>query len=107
MKIEINEEKYDELQDGLIDYLTKRIKSILEEKEVAEESIYDITGDLVFEIAAIIDSSAIMGTEEDPILPFLAFSKSESERDSLIADVGGSSLHEKAYGTVEQIFEIE
>ena len=107
MNIEANEEKYDSLQDELLDYLTKRIKSILEEKEVAEEFIYDITGDLIFEIGAIFDASAVMGTEENPVLPFLAFSKSDDMRDSLIADVGGSSLHEKAYGTVNKIFEMD
>ena len=91
----------------MLHYLTKRIKSLLEEKEVPEELIYDVTGDLVFEIGTIIDSSAVIGTEENPVLPYLTFSENENNRESLIAGPNGSYLHEMAFGFVDQIFEEE
>lgn len=107
MEVNIDSDKFDEKQEELLAYLARRVKGLLEEKEVPEELIYDITGDMVFEIGAIFDSSAVMGTEENPVMPYIAFSKSEEERGSLIVSPEGSSLHEMAYGFVDQLFEVE
>ena len=105
MNILVDEEKFEEYQEEMLHYLAKIIKRLLEEKEVPEELIYDLTGDLVFEIGTIIDSSTVMGTEENPVLPYLTFSKNDSNRESLIAGPNGSYLHEMAFRFVDQIFE--
>ena len=107
MKFSNDSEIFDEKQEVLLAYLASRVKELLEEKDVPEELIYDITGDLVFTIGAVFDSSAVMGTEEDPVLPYVAFSKSEEERENLIVSPEGSSLHEMAYGFVDQLFEVD
>jgi hypothetical protein len=107
MEITKNEEKFEECQEEMLHYLAKRVRALLVEKGVDEELIYDITGDMVFEVGAIIDGSAIIGSEAKPVLPYLTFSKSEEERESLIASPIGSCFHEMAYGFVDQIFEEE
>jgi hypothetical protein len=105
MNIIENEELYDECQEEMLHYLVTRVRALLIEKEVNSNDIYDITGDLVFEIGAIIDGSAVMGTEEQPVNPILTFSKKVDDRESLIISKTGSYLHEMAYGFVDQIFE--
>ena len=105
MEISVNEEVFDECQDEMLHYLVKSVRALLVEKGVEEQLIYDVTGDIVFEIGAILDGSAVMGSEDKPVLPYLTFSKNENERESLIASASGSCLHEMAYGFVDQIFE--
>jgi hypothetical protein len=107
MKFNIDSDKFEEKQVELLTYLASRVKKLLEEKEVPEELIYDITGDLVFEVGAILDSSSVIGTKEDPVLPFITFSKSEEERENLIVSPEGSSLHEMAYGLVDHLFGVD
>ena len=105
MEISINEEHFYESQAEMLGYLARSIKQTLQEKEVDEDSLYDITGDLMFAVCTVIDGSAVMGTEEKPVLPYLTFSKSLEEKENLVASASGSSLHEIAYGCVEELFE--
>jgi len=107
MKVEINDEKYDKFQGHILCEIIKSTKEILEEKGVPEELIYDITGDLSFRICAIIDSSAVMEVDGEDVLPFLTFSKSSERRDTVIANDGGSYMHEMIYGFTDEIFEID
>ncbi len=107
MNISIDEDFFEECQEEMLHYIAKRIRSLLEEKGVDKELIYDITGDMAFEFGAILDGSAVMGTEEKPILPVIAFSKSEEERNSLVVGPDGSCFHEMAFGFVDQVFEEE
>lgn len=105
MEVSIDETHFDESQSEMLKQLAKTIRDVLVQKQVDEDSLYDITGDLMFSVCAILDSSAVIGTEESPVLPYLTFSKSLDEKESLIASESGSSLHEMAFGVVEELFE--
>ena len=103
----IDNEKYDKFQEHVLAEIIKSTKDILVEKGVPEDLIYDISGDLSFQICAIIDSSTVMEVDGEEVLPFLTFSKSLNERSTIIANDGGSYMHEMVYGFVDEIFEVD
>jgi hypothetical protein len=107
MNIVRDDDKYDDSQEVVLENIVKSFKQILEQNGVDEEMIYSIAGDLAFDVCAIIDGSAEMGTEKNPVLPFLAFKKSEEETNTLIVNNIGSYMHEMTYGIVDKVFEID
>ncbi|KIM08292.1 MAG: hypothetical protein KU38_09945 [Sulfurovum sp. FS08-3] len=107
MNIIVDSKKYDEYQEEILKCIIRSIRSTLENKEIDKDVIEDLTGSLAFGISAIIDSSAVMGTEDNPILPYLAFSKNIEEKDTLIVNKGGSYLHEMVFSCIDDVFEEE
>jgi len=107
MNTVIDDDKYDDNQEVMLENIVKSFKRILEQNSVDEEMIYSIAGDLAFDVCAIIDGSAVMGSEKHPVLPFLAFTKSEEENNTLIVNEAGSSMHEMTYGIVDKVFEVD
>lgn len=105
MEAIVDEGKFDKFQEHVLAEIIKSTKNILEEKGVPENVIYDITGDLSFQICAIIDSSSVMEIDGEEVLPFLTFSKSRKERNTIIVNDGGSYMHEMVFGFVDEIFE--
>ena len=106
MNIDRDDDKYDYNQEVMLENIVTSCKRILEENGVDSEMIYSIAGDLAFDVCAIIDGSAVMGSEESPVIPFLAFSKNE-EKSNLIINDSGSCLHEMTYGIVDKVFDID
>ena len=107
MNIVNNEDKYDSNQEVMLENLVASFKRILEQNDVDEEMIYSIVGDLAFDACAILDGSAVMGSEESPVIPFLAFCKNEEEKETLIVNESGSYMHEITYGIVDKVFEVD
>jgi hypothetical protein len=104
LKIRVDEREFDELQLHLIREIIGTIKSQLEESGIPKKKIAEITGDLAFSIAAIIDGSRVMQANSRPVIPVLAFAEN-SERVSLVARPGGSSMHEYVMGIVDDVFD--
>ena len=99
MKITIDDEKYAKLQTRVMDEIIETIISQLENAGVEKDKICELTADLSFCIAAILDASQVMELDGKPVLPFLAFA-ADDERSEIIANEYGSDMHEDAYGKV-------
>lgn len=96
--------KYDELQVKLLEEVIVRIRDTLIDKGVNDEMIYDITGDIAFSVCAVLDASAIMHLDGEEVLPFLAFSRSRDEKDTLLVNNVGSYLHEMVFGVLDDVY---
>ena len=108
MNIVEDSKKYNDYQETVLKSIIESIRATLENSEINKKRIEDLTGSLAFGISAIIDASQDMGTGQNPVLPFLTFSKDFEERDTLIVNKqGGSFMHEMVYGCINEVFEEE
>lgn len=78
------------------------IQSRLQETSLPEDSVDDLTESIAFSVAAIFDASAVMELDGKPVVPFLAFAD-ERNGDNLIAEEGGSYMHEYVFGMLDEI----
>jgi hypothetical protein len=104
MDITENESAFDKRQLALIREIIRAIKSDLADSGIAEERLADVTGDVAFSIAAIIDGSRAMQADGQPLIPVLTFAE-DSERTKLLGRSGDSFMHEYVHSTVDDIFD--
>ena len=104
MNITENEIAFDKRQLALTREIIRAIKSGLSNSGISEEQLADVTGDVAFSIAAIIDGSRVMQVDGRPLIPVLTFAE-DSERTKFIGQPGGSFMHEYVHGTVDDIFD--
>jgi hypothetical protein len=105
MKIEENRTKYDDLQLFLTKEIVGYVKVSLDSAGLKEDDLYDLTEAIAFNIAATIDGSAIMTHKGERVIPFLAFA-STPDKNNLLAEEGGSWMHEYVSGAVEEAFDV-
>lgn len=105
MKIIENQELFDEKQEEFISELIGTIKRTLEGKGLDEQTVYDLTGALAFNVGALIDGSAVSGELDNPTVSYLAFREKEESLDSIIISHVGSYIHEISEGFVDNEFE--
>ena len=104
IEISVDEARYDKLQLHLIGEIIRSIKTDLKEAGIAEERVADVTGDIAFSVATIIDGSRVMELEGQPLVPVLTFAE-DAERTKLVARAGGSFMHEYVCATVDDLFD--
>jgi hypothetical protein len=98
-------EKYDQLHAQLLREILVAIKDELEASDLDHDHVYELTGKIGLAVTSAIDGSASIKHAGAPIHPFVAFSESESQRDTLIVNEQGSYLHELVYSLFDGIFE--
>jgi hypothetical protein len=104
MKIELNPDRFDELQIYVLEQIVTSIRDGLREAGVTDDQVlYESTGKIAFSVAAIMDGSRVMTLDGQPVIPFLTFAKERNGAD-LVATEGGSSLHEYVFATVDEVF---
>jgi hypothetical protein len=103
MKFEENQDKFDRRQAVFTLELAKIIKFTLDEKDIEEYHVNDITEKLLFNIGALLDGSAVVGTEAEPIISHLAFRESENTDSNIIISPVGSYIHEIAINVAEEV----
>lgn len=103
MQLEVNRKKFDSRQAVFALELAKTIKFTLDNKEIDENLVNDITGTLLFNIGALLDGSAVVGTKTEPVIGFLAFRESEDLDSSIIASPVGSYIHEIAMSIADEV----
>lgn len=104
MHISADDSAFDRCQLRLIREIVRAIKDDLTDSGISHERLADITGDVAFSIAALIDGSRIMPAGSEPVIPVLTFA-GDAGRTRLIARPGGSFMHEYVHGTVDEIFD--
>jgi hypothetical protein len=104
VKIELNSDRFDELQLRVLTELLTSIRDGLRAAGVADEDVlYEATGKIGFSVASIIDGSRVMEHDGSPVVPFLAF-VNERNGTNLTAAEGGSWMHEYVFGAVDDVF---
>ena len=103
MKFEKNQEKFDKRQSIFTLELAKIIKFILDETDIEEYKIKDITENLLFNIGALLDASNIVGTEKEPVISHLSFRENEDLNSNLIISPVCSYIHEIAISVAEEV----
>ena len=93
---------FSDLQNHLARAIAKTIKSELEKRELSADQVKDITADLTFEIATIIDGETVVEIEDGTLKPIITF---QTDKDTLIWDGGPSWMHDEVYGWVYDLFE--
>jgi hypothetical protein len=93
---------YEDLQNHLARTIAETIKSELEKRKISTDLVKDITADLTFGIASILDGETIIEIEDGPLKPILTF---QTDEDTLIWNEGASWMHEEVFGWVYDLFE--
>jgi hypothetical protein len=105
VKIHENQNLFDEKQEEFTLELVRTIKRTLELQGLDDQAVYDLTGSLSFNIAALIDGSATSGELNNPTVSYLAFREKQESLDSIITSPIGSYIHEISEGVVDNEFE--
>lgn len=105
MKIVQDQTLFDEKQEKFATELVRIIKQTLTEQGLDEQTMYDLTSELSFNLAALLDGTAVNGAVSDPAIMSLAFREKEHCLESIVVSPAGSHLHELSEGLVEEAFD--
>ncbi len=97
-----NADEYDEQQVIFIGAIIEDVKSKLEEAGIKGEKLKELTGNISFGIATLIDNSASIEFEGKEVIPLLTFIENN---DEVIHCGGNSYTHEYVFGVLDEIFE--
>jgi hypothetical protein len=92
---------YEDLQNRLARAIAATIKSELERRKLSTDLVKDITADLTFGIAALLDAETVIEIEDGTLKPVITF---QTDEDTLIWDGGTSWMHDEVYGWVYDLF---
>lgn len=105
MNIVENSELFDSLHEGMLRGIFVSIKTVLEESEILpdvvipEEYIEGIVETIAFNVAAVIDGSAVLEHEGKDVQPYLAF----KDGTNIVVNKSGSYLHEMVMGYLDEL----
>lgn len=98
-------EDYDQfefLQSVLAQAIGQTVKNELESRGLKPEIVKDLTADITFSIASILDGSSQFEIEGKILEPNITFKIAE---DTLLYSEDGSWMHDDVYGWVYDLFE--
>lgn len=98
-----DENRFDELQRHVLRTIVESIREDIKDLKLSEDEKFDLTSNIAFSVAAIIDASRIMELDGQEVLPILAFAKTRGGEELITSD-GGSWMHEYAAGMVDDVF---
>jgi hypothetical protein len=101
-KVIIDWRAFDPLQIRILEEVAREIHGALKEAGIPAGKKRELTENLTFGIAAIIDGSRMMELDGYPVVPVLTFEKRGAD---LIGAEGSSWMHEYAIGTVEELLD--
>jgi hypothetical protein len=106
MQLKTDDARFDHCQTHLIRQIVRALKKDLEEAGIPKERLADVTGDVAFSVAAIMDGSHMIQADGKPVIPVVSFAE-DAEGTRLIARHGGTFMHEYVYGVVDDPFDAE
>lgn len=107
MKLQQDEDRFDEWQAYFSYELLQVIKDGLERATLPPEQVRELTTRIGFDLACLIDASAPFAVEGMTITPVLTFSATGSDLDDgavLLHQGSPSSLHEYVHGNADELF---
>jgi hypothetical protein len=101
MKLSTDPDQYLKQQEVFTGEMIARIADHLEQAGINDNQLKELTGQISFEIACMIDGVSEMKFEGEEANPYLTFINSENE---LIHLGGNSTSHEMVYGILNAMF---
>ena len=102
MKLIENQGAYEDMQNHLVRAIANSIKSELEDRKLSADLVKDLTADLTFSIATILDASAVVPFLGGTLKPVITF---QTNDDTLVWVGASSYMHDEVYGWVYDLFE--
>ncbi|MBL4796174.1 MAG: hypothetical protein JKY50_02035 [Oleispira sp.] len=101
-KLKLDADEHDDQQAIFIGAIIEDVKSKLETSGLKGEALKELTGNISFGIATLIDNSSSIEFEDKEVVPVLTFLEGDSE---LIHCGGNSFTHEYVFGVLDEVFE--
>ena len=102
MKLVSNPKSYLEQQEIFTGEMIARISEHLEEAGIKNDALKELTGNIAFEVASMIDGVSEIEFDGSTSKPYLTFQNGDDE----IIDLGGNSYtHELVYGILNAMFD--
>jgi len=101
MDLKVEPEKFATYQDALVEEITKTVMVKLVEGGLEGPQMRELTAGIAFSVASLIDDTAKIESEGEPVKPYLTF---KSGDDELIHCGENSYAHESVYNVCKQMF---
>jgi hypothetical protein len=101
MKLTLSNSEFDELQALFTAEIVERIKIKLQEADVGEDKLEDLTASIALSIAGVIDDVAGIEVDGMEVHPYLTF---RTDEDTLIHWGENSYTFEQVYGAMRKLF---
>lgn len=101
-KIQLAADQYDDQQKIFIRSIIENVKYTLKQGGLTGQKLKDLTGEVSFSIASLIDNATSIEFEEREIVPVLTFL---CENEKLTHCGGNSYTHEYVFEIIEELFE--
>jgi hypothetical protein len=99
---------YEERESRIAEEIVNAIKSALTAANLSDSTLKELTEEIAFSVAAIVDGSSHMPIgENDHMVPILGFAEGRMRDRLLVPREGGSSVHGLISGYVALAFESE
>jgi len=102
MQVIEDEGEFDRHQLQLVREIARLVKQVLDRKGVAADLVPDLTEQLTFQLATLLDGDSMLEFEGRPFVPAIAFALND-ERTQVLGAAGGSWMHEYAIGIAESV----
>lgn len=103
MKLKLEPEKFEEFQELFIEEITKSIMTKLVEAGLEGEKMEQITADIAFSIASIIDDTTSIEADGVEVKPYLTFREND---DELIHCGENAYSYEFVIGILKKLFDV-
>lgn len=103
MQLEIDEEKFDELQAALVREIIDKVRIKLEEAGIKGLEMEEIAANIAFSIASTLDDTSGIDANGVDVRPYLTF---RDDGDRLIHSGDNSYLYEFVRGALKDLFDV-
>lgn len=104
MELKVDADNFMLQQEVFTGEMIARIAEHLERAGIKGDLLKELTGNISFEVASMIDSSSSISFDGDEAHPYLAFLSCDSDNE-LVHLGGNSTCHEMVYGILNAMFE--
>lgn len=102
MDLNLAPEKFEKYQDVLIEEIVKTVMVKLIEGGLEGAQMRELSASISFSIASIIDDTAHLQSDGDPVRPYLTF---QTEDNELVHCGGNAYMHESVYDILKRMFD--
>lgn len=103
MELKLDADRFDEFQQAFIEEIVKAIMTKLVESGLSGEKMEQITADIAFSVASIIDDTTQIETDGEDVKPYLTFRSGDGE---LIHCGENAYTYEFVIGVLKKLFDV-
>lgn len=101
MKLKIDIEKYEALQEIFVGEIIQQIKLKLMQAGITGDELFNLTGEIAFSVTSTLDGNAMLEKDGTDVNPYLVFA---AEDDQIIHCGENSFTHEYVAGEMDKAF---